>query len=110
MTKRRAARGEAMGYLLAVLTTLPTECTTWPFATNMGRAVIGVDGRPVFVHSIVCSWYHGPCPPGLECCHSCGHGYQGCFNPRHLRWDTRQANADDRVRHRIERRQAKDQA
>lgn len=85
--------GEPMRYLLAMLTTMPTECpTAWPYARD-------TSGYPKIrnrrVHQIVCEWYHGPCPPGLECCHSCGMGKLGCFVPGHLRWDTRALNDAD---------------
>jgi hypothetical protein len=88
---------------MAVLTTMPTECTTWPFSTTraaggLGYPTITINGRSRPVHQLVCEWYHGPRPKGLEVCHSCSNGLHGCFAPAHLRWDTRAANTLDRKR------------
>jgi len=88
--------GEPLAYLLAVLTTMPAECTEWPYARNWGYAWIA---ETQSVSVLVCTWYHGERPAGLVCCHSCGRGTSGCFTPSHLRWDTKSADAYDRSRH-----------
>lgn len=88
-----AAPGEPLAYLLAVLTTMPTECTPWEHGqSSNGYGELTVDGVPWKAHVYVCTLYHGPRPPGLECCHSCGNGAIGCFTPGHLRWDTPATN------------------
>jgi hypothetical protein len=103
--ERAKRHEEAATYLLAVLDGVPTECTTWPYVkTRDGYGRIRWEGRRIGVHQLVCEWYHGECPPGLQCCHSCGNGARGCFTPSHLRWDTPAANARDLIRHRSERR------
>jgi hypothetical protein len=50
------------------------------------------------VHTLVLTMFVGPAPEGLECCHGPGGRHDNCLD--NLRWDTRQANADDRVRDR----------
>ncbi len=53
------------------------------------------------VHRLVLHHFCGACPDGMEACHNNGN----CLDNRaeNLRWDTRKANARDRVRHRLER-------
>jgi HNH endonuclease len=99
---RVTKRGEPMAYLLAHLTTMPTECTTWPygrthsFVPGRGYGTMKHEGRTWLVHVLVCTWYHGPRPPGQQVAHSCGRGLDGCFTPTHLRWATPQDNGSDR--------------
>lgn len=49
------------------------------------------------VHLLVLEAFVGPCPPGMEACH--GDGDPGNAALTNLRWDTPQANADDRRLH-----------
>lgn len=49
------------------------------------------------VHRLVCTAFHGPCPPGMECCH--GDGNRTNASANNLRWDTSAANQADRVKH-----------
>jgi len=49
------------------------------------------------VHRLVLEAFKGPCPPGLEACHEDGNGANCTLN--NLRWDTRQANANDKMAH-----------
>ena len=106
------AKRDPLGYLYAVLTTMPTECTTWtPFSHDRhGYAQLhvpgtGKHGGATRVAMLVCEWYHGRRPPGLEVCHSCGNGARGCFTPAHLRWDTHAANMSDLGRHYHQRKE-----
>jgi hypothetical protein len=57
------------------------------------------DGRGVtcLVHQLVAAAFHGPCPPGLEVCHS--DGIKVHCAPSNLRYDTKAANHLDQVRH-----------
>jgi hypothetical protein len=50
--------------------------------------------HPVAIHTLVLEAFVGPCPEGMQCCH----GPLGKFDNRlsNLRWDTVQANHDDR--------------
>jgi hypothetical protein len=93
-------RGEPLAYLLAHLTAMPTECTSWPYGGDLdGYGRVRVDGKKVAVHVLVCTWYHGPRPAGMVASHSCGHGHLGCFTPIHLLWQTPEQDNRDRIRH-----------
>ena len=62
--------------------------------------LIGHDGKPVDmpVHQAVLFAFHGPRPtPEHDSCHGDGNARNNHW--RNLRWDTKQANADDRVNH-----------
>jgi len=84
-------------HLLAVLTTMPTECTAWRPVQSDGYGYVNDSGRQIGVHALVCEWYHGPRPPGMQVRHLCGH--RACFTPSHLCWGTAAENAIDRIRH-----------
>lgn len=49
------------------------------------------------VHRLVLMTFVGPCPPGMEACH--GDGDPANNRLDNLRWDTKKANAQDRIRH-----------
>jgi hypothetical protein len=49
------------------------------------------------VHRLVLETFVGPCPEGMECCHNDGNPSNNQLD--NLRWDTRQGNNDDRVKH-----------
>lgn len=93
---------DSMEWLLAQLTAMPTGCTTWPFDSNKGYGRVQVRRVPRtarLVHQVVCEWYHGPRPEGMQVRHLCGHGHLGCFTPAHLRWGTAAENSADKVTH-----------
>ncbi len=73
------------------------ECLTWPFKrTDKGYPLIkgGSAARRM------CILAHGEPPfEKAEAAHSCGKGHEGCVNPKHLRWATRQENVDDMIVH-----------
>jgi hypothetical protein len=82
---RRVGRVEAMG-------TCPDKdgyLTVW----------LSRDGASKRIHvaPLVLSAFHGPRPPGLECCH--GNGVQSDNRIENLRWDTHSANMRDQVAH-----------
>lgn len=73
------------------------ECLLWPF--SKGGHGYGdfrwADGHHC-VHVYVCEQAHGPKPsPAYEACHGCNTPL--CGNKRHLRWDTRRGNFEDKV-------------
>lgn len=49
------------------------------------------------VHHLVLETYVGPCPEGMEACHSDGDIFNN--NANNLRWDTRKANRQDSIKH-----------
>jgi hypothetical protein len=54
------------------------------------------------VHRLVLSTFHGPCPEGMECCHSDGTRYNNHID--NLRWDTYSNNNLDKLNHGTSRR------
>lgn len=62
-------------------------------------ALTGDDGKCIQkrVHRLVLEAFVGPCPEGMEGCH--GPGGPGDNRLENIRWDTRQENARDIVRH-----------
>lgn len=68
-----------------------------------GKGYLGVNlpenGRckRYLIHRLVLSAFVGPCPDGMEGCHSDGNPKNNALE--NLRWDTPSANARDRVRH-----------
>lgn len=67
-----------------------------------GYPTVTIKGRHRRVHHLVLETYIGPRPPGQECCHWDGKGW----NPTlmNLRWDSAEANRQDARRHRRERK------
>jgi hypothetical protein len=60
---------------------------------------LGVDGTKYSVHvaRLVLEAFVGPCPDGMEACHSNGKASDNCVG--NLRWDTHYNNNQDRVLH-----------
>jgi|ERR1043166_1053935 hypothetical protein len=54
-------------------------------------------GKHCKVHRLVLEAFVGPCPEGMEACHSPDRDPANC-NLGNLRWDTKSANAKDRVK------------
>jgi hypothetical protein len=63
------------------------------------RVTLCRDGktRRLWVHRLVLEAFVGPRPAGMEACHNDGNPVNNV--PSNLRWDTKSANAQDRVRH-----------
>ena len=96
-------RDAALRYLHEVV--IPHEdsenCLPWPYnKTSDGYGRIGINGKRVATHRLVCSMVHGAAPSqGHEAAHSCGNGHLGCVNPHHLSWKTRSENFADKLTH-----------
>jgi hypothetical protein len=69
--------------------------------TMQGRkqATLCIDGyvRKFQVHALVCTAWHGPCPPGLECRHLDGNHLNNV--PGNLCWGTHTQNMQDKTQH-----------
>lgn len=50
-----------------------------------------------YIHRLVCTAWHGPCPPGHEVAHN--DGDQLNSKPANLRWASRRDNLADKLRH-----------
>lgn len=63
------------------------------------RVTLSLDGRTKrrWVHHLVLTEFVGPRPPDTEACHNDGNPANNTSS--NLRWDTKSANALDRVRH-----------
>jgi hypothetical protein len=70
-------------------------------AMNQGYLYVFLflNGKKVnsYVHRMVLTAFVGPCPTGMECCHGDGNRSNNALS--NLRWDTRQANAADSIKH-----------
>jgi hypothetical protein len=74
------------------------DCMIWPYAkSGAGYGQLRIDGRTVYIHTLVCESEHGPRPVGYQAAHSCGN--PSCFNRRHVSWKTPRENQADRVAH-----------
>jgi hypothetical protein len=100
----RASHGGTEKLLRSTVGHLGNDCLIWPFCidpTGYGKAT--VSGRAGRASRFMCILAHGE-PPSMahEHAHSCGN--RACFNPNHLRWDTKSGNAADRALHGTENR------
>lgn len=94
--------GEPLALIRAGVEALGPDdpCPPWPYATSRGYAMVRADGAMrIAAHIVLEMTGRGSRPDGMECCHSCGRGAEGCWHPFHLRWGTTADNAADRVAH-----------
>lgn len=94
--------GAAVQYYEKVVRThCSEECLIWPYSKGSdGYARIKPVRGQTLVQRLICFDLYGPPPdPIYEAAHTCGRGMQGCVNPRHVRWASREENAADRVDH-----------
>lgn len=93
----QAERGAKMRYLVDHVGFAGHECLPFPFSRdNKGYGLVRHEGRHRPASRVMCILAHGEPPfPGAEAAHSCGKGHEGCVNPQHLSWKTRQQNIDD---------------
>lgn len=75
-------------------------CLIWHlFRDTTGYGRIGIKGKILWVHRVMCELVNGPAPEGHEAAHSCGRGKFGCVDPRHLSWKTPSQNQYERRVH-----------
>lgn len=100
MVSWNKGRGRSYQWLVEHKSHDGDECLIWPFARDgTKRGKLGHNGVMHYAHRIMCELVNGPCPPGMECAHSCGNGHLACVNPKHLRWATRSENQRERRKH-----------
>jgi hypothetical protein len=77
------------------------KCLIWPFFRNPnGYGQLGHLGKQHYAHRLMCEFAHGTPPtPAHEAAHRCGSGHQGCVNPKHLTWKTKEENRRDSTSH-----------
>lgn len=78
------------------------DCLIWPYSRDRKgyAACLPYGDRYVRAHRIICELVNGPPPDSVhQASHSCGEGYRGCVNPRHLEWKTPKDNTADKKRH-----------
>lgn len=97
-----AGRGDLLRFIHEVI--LPSDeddCMFWPFGRGgKGYGYLSNGQRHVPAHRYICEQAHGPAPsPIHEASHSCGKGFDGCVNWRHLSWKTPKENAADKIAH-----------
>lgn len=92
-----ARRGTARAFYDEQVQRDTDECIEWPYHRGShGYGVMTTAPKTQrLVHVIACEQFHGPKAPGQEVLHSCD--VRACFNPRHLRWGTRQDNVTDMI-------------
>lgn len=77
------------------------DCLIWPYTRdNTGYGKIRIAKKRHTVSRLVCELVHGPAPEAsFHAAHICGKGHEGCVNPKHLCWKTRQDNELDKRKH-----------
>ena len=75
------------------------DCWWWcGYVNEDGYGEFYWEGRMVGAHELALTFTTGERRhPSLDTCHSCGNPL--CCNPKHLRFDTRQSNVADTLRH-----------
>lgn len=58
---------------------------------------INSQGYTCYIHRLVLETFVGPCPEGMEVCHN--NGNRADNRLENLRWDTRQENIQDAIKH-----------
>jgi predicted XRE-type DNA-binding protein len=93
----RTENGAALRYLVAHVGFTGRECLPFPFRKDTrGYGIVRHEGRERTASRVMCILARGePSFPNAEAAHSCGKGHEGCVNPQHLSWKTRQQNIDD---------------
>lgn len=97
----RTGHGEPMRWLVAHRDYQSDECLLWPFRKRWnGYGDLRIGSRSIAASRKMCELAHGlPRTPGNAAAHSCGNGFGGCVNPRHLRWATKSENEQEKLWH-----------
>ncbi|TPN44455.1 hypothetical protein FJ981_28070 [Mesorhizobium sp. B1-1-4] len=62
--------------------------------------MVWFSGKLELAYRVMCTMAHGnPPTPEHEAAHYCGKGHEGCIHPRHLGWETTQANEAHKLMH-----------
>ena len=78
----------------------PNECLLFDGFTNRdGYGQMRTGDKKVYVHRYALTLFTGPCPEGMEACHTTANicGNRHCFSPAHLRWGTKKENEADKI-------------
>jgi hypothetical protein len=94
-------KGEAIKWLRERVSHPDAKCLIWPFyRMPNGYGQLGLDGKMRYAHRVMCELVHGAPPtPKHEAAHRCGNGHQGCVNPKHLAWKTKNENRKESTQH-----------
>lgn len=81
---------------------VPTEPRSLKGTVNRSGHVVvnlyeGGSYKTAYVHRLVLEAFVGQCPPDMEACHNDGVATNNHVD--NLRWDTRQSNVQDMIRH-----------
>lgn len=95
------SHGSRIKFINKLKTIDTNDCIVWPFGLNpKGYGVGFIDGKQTSAQRQICFEIYGPPPTqDFEAAHSCGKGHEGCCNPKHLRWATKEENQADRIIH-----------
>lgn len=77
------------------------SCLIYPFRRRWnGYGEVLFRGNRTAANRVMCTLAHGDAPtPTHHAAHSCGNGFGGCVNPRHLYWATKKENERDKRSH-----------
>lgn len=98
----KRGEGKVVAWVRQHATYAGDDCLIFPFSRNneTGYGTFGYLGKQHYAHRFMCELVHGPAPsPKHYAVHSCGNGHDACVHPKHVAWDTSDANASDRVFH-----------
>jgi len=75
------------------------DCLIWPFSFTR-KPKVKINKKNVLVCRLICEIKYGKPPTDkYDAAHSCGKGKEGCVNPNHLRWATKEENEADKIIH-----------
>ena len=98
----KTENGEPFRFAVNSMSIDTDECILWPYATSgAGYAIMYTDeGERIYAHVFICKEEYGPRPSEEhQVAHSCGKGFNGCINKKHLRWATVVENHADKILH-----------
>lgn len=78
-----------------------SACVIWPFRKRWnGYGEVSFRGKRTAASRVMCIIAHGdPESEDMHAAHSCGNGFGGCVNPKHVSWKTKSENETDKVDH-----------